>query len=340
MPFISANEFYEDNPSGPVRELRERWQKLAVSPSQVDPACSAPSWNLAFHKTFNPANRVFYQLEDESLVIFTEHMTTDGGFYLGPVEDSWMFARPVLGSRVFGAFYLAINEWRKEYGAQLPPILLSGMAEDDLSCVKLFLGFRKSFNFYRTNSMAECCASLRGGVDGWLSRRSANHRAKLKKAAKKANAVGVEFERLRPRSREEAAKLYERMLGVERRSWKGIDHCGMAESPSREFYSELIGRQALNGDVLLIFARLDGEDAGFIYGGLCGPYYRGQQFSYVNDMAHLSLGNLMQWEKIKWLCELGAQRYDMGPITGPRMGYKSHWTEIQKESHVWLMQQI
>jgi CelD/BcsL family acetyltransferase involved in cellulose biosynthesis len=31
----------------------------------------------------------------------------------------------------------------------------------------------------------------------------------------------------------------------------------------------------------------------------------------------------MQLEKIRWLCEEGVSRYDMGPL----MDYKRHWTE-------------
>lgn len=338
MPFVSASEFCADKPSEEMRELRSQWDRLALSSGLPDPACSAPSWNLAFHKVFNPGGNVFYILEDDALILFTPRLTLDG-LCLSPLEDSWMFPRPLLGPGAPDLFERALHQWQKEYGPRVPPLILSAMSEDDMSCVNFFLRFRKKFNFYRAASMTECCASLRGGVDGWLSRRSANHRAKLKKAVKKAAALGLEFERRRPASREEAEAVYQRMLNVEEKSWKGIERCGMAESPSREFYNELIGRQALSGDALVIFARLGGEDAGFIYGGLRGPYYRGQQFSYVNNMAHLSLGNLMQWEKVKWLCGIGAQRYDMGPLTGPRMGYKSHWTEIQKESNVWIMRQ-
>ncbi len=339
MPFISADEFYADCATQRASDIREKWKKLALSTGQTDPCCCAPSWNLAFHKIFNPASRVFYFAEDDGLVLFTEHFLPNNTIYIGPVDDSWMFGRPILGFMATEIFDYALNEWHKKYGTCLPPIALSSMIDNDGFCINFFLRFRKKFDFLRLNAMVEGCASLRGGVDGWLSRRSANHRAKLKKAAKKARANSLEFVRYRPASREEAEPLYQRMLKVERKSWKGIEHCGMAEAPSRQFYNELMGRQALNGDALLIFAQQDGEDLGFIYGGVCGPYYRGQQFSYVNNMAHLSLGNLMQWEKVKWLCELGLMRYDMGPITGPRMGYKSHWTEIQKESQVWLMRQ-
>lgn len=339
MPYIRAIDFCADLVPAPLRQLRKSWKKQAIISGQADPACCAPAWNLAFHKIFNPLNRIYYLAYEDSLLLFSEHINDGSSIYLAPLEDGWNFGCPLLGFFAPEAFSLALNDWRKEYGPYIPPILLSGMRED-IPSQKFFLRFRKDFVFYRVDRIEEGCASLIGGVDGWLSRRSANHRAKLKKAIRKGSLAGLEFERKRPASRAEAARIYGRMLNVERRSWKGIEHCGMAESPSSEFYEELIGRQARDRAALVIFARLAGEDVGFIYGACCGPFYRGQQFSYVNDRASLSIGNLMQWEKVKWLCELGIQRYDMGPLGGERMAYKRHWTEIQKESEVWLMRQI
>lgn len=340
MPFTDGHDFYADCPDPRICELKQHWQRLALSSEQVDPACCGPAWNLSFHKIFNPANRIYYLSADDGLLLFSEHVTPENRIFLAPLEDSWMFGKPILGFFAPEIFSVALNQWHREYGAKIPPILLSGMREDDIPSVKFFLRFRTNFNFYYHQSMVECCASLRGGVEGWLSRRSSNHRIKLKKAARKASEYGIGFERHRPVSREAAETLYGRMLSVERRSWKGHEHCGMAETPSKEFYAELIGRQALDKSALVIFARLGDEDIGFIYGGICGPYYRGQQFSYDRNYAGFSLGNLMQWEKVRWLCELGVQRYDMGPITGPRMEYKSHWTEINRESQVWLMRQL
>ena len=116
------------------------------------------------------------------------------------------------------------------------------------------------------------------------------------------------------------------MLAVEHASWKGISECGMAESPSREFYGLLLQRLAQSGSGRVILARRDQRDIGFIFGGMCGPIYRGQQFSYAEDWAHASLGNVLQYEQVRWLAEEGAERYDMGP----QMPYKRHWTEIEQ----------
>ena len=55
--------------------------------------------------------------------------------------------------------------------------------------------------------------------------------------------------------------------------------------------------------------------------------YRGQQFSYDAAWAPFSVGNLLQAEQIRWLCEENAVRYDMGMSGDPRMAYKQHWAE-------------
>ena len=73
-------------------------------------------------------------------------------------------------------------------------------------------------------------------------------------------------------------------------------------------------------------------------GGMAGATYRGQQFSYDEKWRSASIGNIMQLEQIKWLCEEGAKRYDMGPLLGYGMGYKSHWTERKRRIETWILE--
>jgi CelD/BcsL family acetyltransferase involved in cellulose biosynthesis len=126
------------------------------------------------------------------------------------------------------------------------------------------------------------------------------------------------------------------MIKVELASWKGFGKCGMAEPGSKEFYDFMIKRLSMTRSGRVIFAQHEGKDIGFIFGGLAGRIYRGQQFSYDDKWKDYSIGNLMQLEKINWLCEEGIKRYDMGPVSGPKMGYKTHWTEKRSEIQAWL----
>ncbi|MBO4368549.1 MAG: GNAT family N-acetyltransferase, partial [Desulfovibrio sp.] len=68
--------------------------------------------------------------------------------------------------------------------------------------------------------------------------------------------------------------------------------------------------------------------------------YRGQQFSYNQAWHRYSIGNTLQFEQIRWLTEEKIVRYDMGPITGPRMGYKEHWTERTFPLESWILKRL
>lgn len=315
-------------------DFLDHWQRLAATTGQADPACCAPAWQLSFHEIFTPERRVFFAQNSTSAIIFSEFAADDGRFFLLPLEDSWLFGQPLLG--VHAPLLLASSLPELVRSGRMPQILVSGVMQPSFLASSLYNQFSPAFSFFGHRECVEASASLENGLDGWLSRRSANCRAKLRKALRHADAEGVTFERVRP-APGQADAIYSRIVAVERRSWKGINHCGMAESPSVEFYEALLKRYARNNAALVIFARRENDDIGFIFGGLCGNIYRGQQFSYDNDYARLSLGNVMQFKKIEWLCELGMARYDMGPSTGERMAYKLHWTELATPVNTWLM---
>jgi CelD/BcsL family acetyltransferase involved in cellulose biosynthesis len=176
-------------------------------------------------------------------------------------------------------------------------------------------------------------AALHDGPEGFLSRRSRKFRSNLRRALKRGRDAGLEFERCVPYNATEAHHAFERMVAVERTSWKGLENCGMTEEPYLAFYRSVYRRMCENSVSRAIFVRLEGKDIGFVMGGVDGTSYRGQQFSFGADWEELSLGNLLQWEMIKWLCERKILRYDLGSV----LEYKTHWAEIETLSHtlVW-----
>lgn len=333
MPWLEPNRSGRISLPAPFIEL---WSDLALTTEQADPFCCGPVWNLAYQRAINPGHRVFYAASADSALILCEGTGASGEPVLTPLDDSWLYGQPLLGDNAPELLSECIPELSAAYGGKMPLILISGIIKSSTFAARLYLRHSARCNFYRHATMAQCSASLEGGVEGWLARRSANCRAKLKKARKLAQAEGVVFERHRPAARA-APDLYRRMLAVEEKSWKGIGNCGMTEQPSASFYAEMIRILARRKDALVILATLDGEDIGFIFGGLAGGYYRGQQFSYSQAHSRLSLGNIMQFEQIRWLEELGARRYDMGPVSGPRMEYKHHWTEQTQDFETWIM---
>lgn len=335
MPFLSLSPEAESSPA--TGDFCALWKRLALSTEQADPFCCAPDWHLSFHQAFSPARRLFFKTASDACIIFAEKIFSPEKTYLTPLEASWFFGCPLLGDGSLDLLAEALDYFVREYAPDFPHMVISGIRPEGRFAQDLLRRFGHNFTFFRHSYSIQCAASLQGGLDGFLSRRSANHRAKLRKAARRAKEQGISFERHSPASAGEAAQIYRRMLLVEKSSWKGIGQCGMAESPAKEFYEALIDRLAANRDARIIFARHEDQDIGFIFGGMAGAIYRGQQFSYAEEWKDRSIGNLLQLEKVAWLCEEDAARYDMGPVVGPRMSYKRHWTEKNMEIQTWLL---
>lgn len=314
--------------------FRSIWSSLACRGAEADPFCCGPAWQLSFLGATGGA-RIFYEVSNGGCLVLAEHSVGGRICYTAP-DSGWFYGPPFLGPGGPELMATAIARLSSCQQHARPCYFLSGM-RPDRALPPQVSRLAADFDVFVHSSSIQCAASLEGGLDGYLSRRSANHRAKLRKAARKAVAAGLSFQRSAPATPKDAGRVYARMLAVEARSWKGLGHCGIAERGSREFYWLLIRELALTGCCRVIFAMLDGRDVGFIFGGVAGDFYRGQQFSYDSGLPRLSIGNLMQLEKIRWLCEEGVRRYDMGPVSGPRMAYKRHWTELQMPIQCWLL---
>ncbi len=324
-PPAVSHALLADAEAGP---LHAHWTRLAAETGQAEPFCCAPEWQLSAHEAFAPEGRPVVLSSSDGLLAFAGHELAAGGTVFTPLEASWCFGSPLLGKDAPELFEMFLRGCEQAGGASFPRIVLGGMRLETLLTRRLLFRLARRFQVFIHSGSVQCSASLEGGTDGFLARRSANHRQKLRKAARRARETGITFEASDPASVEDARSVYRRMLAVERTSWKGIGRCGMAESPAREFYEVMIRRLARIGAARVMFARQEDRDVGFIFGGLIGTVYRGQQFSYADAVREASVGNLLQLQQIIRLCAEGITRYDMGPLSGPRMDYKRHWTEI------------
>ncbi|HJD98040.1 GNAT family N-acetyltransferase [Mailhella massiliensis] len=311
-------------------ELVRRWTGAAARSGKPDPFSCTPAWQLAFHDAFYPSRRLLIEEEEGNIMAFAEMALPSGRAIFTPLESHWISGCPLLGPDAEELLAHAVALFARNTHVLPPAFLISGMEMDSPLLMQLYRNLGHFCRFLEQPFSLQRSASLEGGMDGYLSRRSANFRAKMKKARRKALAQGVMMERHVPAEPAEADRLYGRMLAVEEKSWKGLEHCGMAETPSREFYHTMIRRLSLYQGARVMFATHEGKDIGFIFGGMAGPYYRGQQFSYAADWKAFSIGDLLQLEQLLWLCEEGALRYDMGMSDHPSMAYKIHWAEKEQ----------
>lgn len=314
MPPSAAEEDHPDS----------AWNRAAERSPQGDPFCCRTEWQLSLQETFLRRRRLHLRASDSSFLALAERHYPDLGTTLEPLDSLWMFGSALLGPDALDLLDELLAE-RADRGAPTTTLLGGLMAEGE-SGPRIVRRFGKRFAIYRLKPVVVCRASLDAGIDGFLERRSALFRKRLRQATRRAATRGIHFERIVARTPAEADAAFDRMLVVERSSWKGKARRGMEQPASSAFYRAMARRLTASGNGRVVFARADECDVGFIFGGIAGPVYRGQQFSYLESWAEASIGNLLQQEQIRWLAEDPAiLHYDMGPL----MDYKPHWAEEQ-----------
>lgn len=298
------------------------WNQAAAAFEQGDPFCCRTEWQLSLQETYFPRRRLVLRRNATSLLALAERRYPDLGPILEPLDSLWMFGSPLLGPDALDLLEALLAERREK--AEPATTLLTGVRPGSAMRDALIRRLTSGFDLFRVGTVKVVGASLEGGLDGFLARRSRVFRKRLRQAALRAASRGLVFERVAPRTAAESDAAFARILAVEHTSWKGLAGRGIEEPTSSAFYAAMARRLAIAGAGRVIFARVGERDVGFIFGGLAGPVYRGQQFSYTDDLASWSIGNLLQQEQIRWLVEDGVERYDLGPW----MAYKDHWTEL------------
>jgi hypothetical protein len=295
-----------------------------VATPGIDHFCSSSAWVL-------PAARALMPPRDPWLFRceagFAACMHHDAFGAVEPLELAWGLACPLVGGDPDALCAAFAGECLFRRGAWRY-LALSGVPMDGALCRAVVRHFGQSFPVRVGSPTVRHVASLEGGVDGFLSRRSRNLRKGLRQTQRAAAAAGITFESVRVTDGAAAAALYERILAVERRSWKSQEGHGIASGPMCEFYRRMIRRLAVEGRQRTIFGRHRDQDVSYILGGVLGDRYRGLQFSFDADYEAYGLGGLGQYHQIVELAAEGVSRYDLGTD----MDYKRRWAESADET--------
>lgn len=312
------------------------WNRLALASPQPDPFCATTAWQLSWWEAADSSLPVLVRECSDGLLQFALYRMGSEPV-LAPVEGHWLFGSNVLGPAGVDLLEELLREEMITSGRPVPRMIISGLdpAGDCLRAIRARLSERLPVR--AISHEVQCAASLDGGLDGFLSRRSANHRRKLHQIVRRAAAAGLVVEPCAPADENDVASVFSRMLEIEARSWKGLAGRGMNSPSVSGFYKAMLRRLSASGSARVMFAVHDGQDIGFVFGGLAGDIYRGQQFSFDETWRSLSVGHLMQYEQIAALCAEGVRRYDMGPLTGPSMAYKHRWAELRMPMEAYLL---
>jgi CelD/BcsL family acetyltransferase involved in cellulose biosynthesis len=240
--------------------------------------------------------------------------------YIEPVELAWGLAAPLIGADVDALVEEVVATLAGRRTWQLA--IISGHTADGPQRRALERAMPESWERRQGTPTLRHVASLDGGVDGFLSRRSRELRKSIRKTLRAAQADGVTFESVRATT-EQAAVLYERIQNVEAKSWKSLEGVGISQGSMRDFYAAMLPRLCARGEQRTIFARRNDTDIGFILGAVFQAEYRGLQFSYDDTYSHLGIGGLLQYHQVIDLVAEGVGRYDLGT----EMDYKRKWAE-------------
>lgn len=303
--------------------------EVAATPA-IDHFCSATPWILAAADALMPPRAAFTYRGAHGYFAAMRGVHPAGFPYLEPVELAWGLAAPVIGRdpQPLVEDIVALLASRRDW--QLA--ILSGLTADGPQRRALARALPAKWERRRGAPTVRYVASLAGGLDGFLGRRSRELRKSLRKSQRAAAAAGVVFESVAA-SEAEADALYARIMAVEATSWKSSDGVGIASGPMREFYARMLPALCARGQQRTWFARHGDRDVGYILGAVWAGEYRGLQFSYADDLAALGLGGLLQLQQITALCEEGVGRYDLGT----EMDYKRRWAEDAMQTEMLVL---
>ncbi|HEY1813854.1 MAG TPA: GNAT family N-acetyltransferase [Kofleriaceae bacterium] len=304
-------------------------REVARTPA-IDRFCSSTAWVLAAAAALMPPRSPFSFRGQHGYFAAMRGIHPAGFPYIEPVELAWGLASPLVGADATALVEEVVPVLAARRDWQLA--IISGLTVSGPQRRALDATLPARWERRRGQPTIRHVASLEGGIDGFLSRRSRDFRKSLRRSARIAAAAGATFEIVRA-SELDADALYERIQHVELTSWKSRESVGIASGPMRAFYGAMLPRLCALGQQRTIFARVAGKDVGYILGAVMAGEYRGLQFSYDADVAPLGVGSLLQLEQIRELCGEGVLRYDLGT----EMDYKRRWAEDIMETEMLVL---
>jgi CelD/BcsL family acetyltransferase involved in cellulose biosynthesis len=303
--------------------------EVAATPG-IDRFCSTSAWVLSAAAALMPPRSPFSFKGDHGYFAAMRGVHPAGFPYIEPIELAWGLAAPIIGRdpaplvEEVVAVLAARRDWQLA--------ILSGHTADGAHRQALERVLPARWERRRGTPTVRHVASLEDGLDGFLSRRSRELRKSIRKSLRAAEAAGLTFESARA-TQDQAAALYSRIQAVEARSWKAREGVGISQGPMRAFYGRMLPRLCALGQQRTLFARIGERDVGYVLGAVFEGEYRGLQFSYDDDQAHLGIGGLLQYHQVVELCGEGVGRYDLGT----EMDYKRRWAEDIMETEMLVL---
>ncbi len=298
------------------------------STPQIDAFCSSSTWGIPATSAFGPRDPAETWSFDEGAAAFARY-----GNFLRPLECVWLLGTPIVGPKphvvlreLFRDTNFMASDWRI--------LVLAGIPVGTSEWYP-FVDFARRLG--RIDQLgdprARNIASLDGGLDGWMGRRTGKFRTGLRRSDKLAAEYGVTFRRRIIATAAQAEQIFQTIEQVEQRSHKLVGGNSILNEPMRSFVSGVLHLSATRYTVRFIEAWADDQVVGYIFGTVFQEMYRGLQMSFDDAYRTLALGNLLQLNMIQWLADDHVRLYDMGA----ELPYKERWAELKQETRTLLL---
>ncbi len=350
-----------------IEDLDRRWADVETAVDAtpgIDPWCSGLDWQIPVTVGFAPnATRLLLTTDDgQGFALLASYRDPSGSQILSGLEPLWGFGSPILGpdpGSIGAALATALGPdpnsdridlpWQTMVLPGLPPIPrptkpipqdspanpTSSAGRTDASpghhtSLPLALSLSSLGRAGFAEGITRQLIDLDDGYDAWLQRRSPKFRRNLRRAERGAADAGLTIV-----DGADDPDVFDRLLAIEQRSWKGQDGSGITGEAMTVMYRTMVDRLRARDRLLVHLAVLDGDDVGYILGGVRNRRYRGLQLSYTDDASDLSVGNVLQAHQ---LAEL--DRRDLADVydLGMDFDYKRRWADRTETSVVLVVQ--
>ncbi|MEE2644953.1 MAG: hypothetical protein VYD19_08475, partial [Myxococcota bacterium] len=205
-----------------LQKLEDRFDQLAAETEGVDRCCTYAPWLFSAWEAFSPEAPPFIYEGEEGVAALMRVQIDEQRWLLVPLEYAWRLGAPLVGpapQALLEAVYRALESYRAD---GFLGCLVSGYAEQSPwanALASYAPSGLQSAGFLEPRGRH--IASLSGGFEGFMSRRSAKFRSELRRGDRRMRTQGIEAElHQRPLSEEQLSDLFARFIQVEKQSWK------------------------------------------------------------------------------------------------------------------------
>ncbi|MGH9887949.1 MAG: hypothetical protein ACREBE_20620, partial [bacterium] len=170
----------------------EDYDRAVAADVEIDAFCSRGAWVSSFHEAFRANAELRIARDGDAFVALAAVDEPRVGRVLEALESMWGFAAPLVGADSPALLGRMLDE-SAAYGERLP-MLLSGVPAAGARLETLIRVLAPRFALRPLPVRTRFQASLAGGLEGWLARRSARFRRNLRAAQRRTHSAGVVFD--------------------------------------------------------------------------------------------------------------------------------------------------